>query len=204
MVTIFVYFCEFIVFRTSLAVENGKRFGQSSDMLYILGLHRPVEGEDELFSSAYHVLGRVTCSDAILGKIENISILNDNGDWQTVSTMSSGPRQLFPLISSEASLHFNHRSMLWTITGLQVLTVDIVTCTAKTLDGEWTCSKIAPVDERFRSTDYISYAARTHPELDANTSTVVSYVTNFAGNPSELFQENHMGIYYPTFVKLFS
>lgn len=143
---------------------------------------------------------QISCSDGV-GPFKP-----SDGSWKALKSCEA-PREMFSPSISEPSLHYDHTMKCWVIVSLQVIANSMKVCTSKWIHGPWACSFVPAVADKWKGTEFITYAAKAHPEFGSASQSnsshlVISYVPNTIKGPSVLFGEDNFGAYVPKFVSL--
>lgn len=200
-------------------VNNGA-FARDQDHIYALCSYDGNKKMDTLevltqakTTSSYHTFLRIRARAFLDGDFASLEVIY-RGDsksgasvqWKNaVNLLDMGrkPLKILPDLLTEPNFFFDFTRRMFTIVYLEVSHSAISVCRSSTVEGPYECIKSTPV--RPDSVNRIAYAAKAHPELNHPTEEglVVSYMTNTAKDPSDLFQDGDaMNIYVPQFVNI--
>ncbi len=154
------------------------------------------------------MLGRITVADLLLEQFDRLEMLAEDGAWARAVPPPRRKAVLAPAVS-ETSLQFNVELGAWTALEVDSVAAQLVLWTAPALEGPWASTVVhsvaAPYDDlaRFRC-----YAGKGHPQLTGarrpgqGVELVFSYVCNAPSDATYLFEEGHLALYAPQFVRV--
>ncbi len=205
-------------------IANNGVFARDNDYIYIFSSYNDNDKRQksslfDLFSFSktieYHTLLRIQAKSFFLGDFTLLETLvntdkeTNSSVWENVVSVldRTKPLPIFPHLLTEPNFFYDFKKHLFTIVSLEIFDSSIKICRSKLIEGPYLCtstSKIrADVDDSF-SRNYMSYAAKAHPELsgDSNEGLVLSYIINTIHGPAELFKEDNVvrELYQPLFV----
>jgi hypothetical protein len=201
-------------------MSNRGTFARDQDFVYVLCSYNDNK-RSSMFDSflllrqgEFHTLLRIPAKAFMQGDFSSLEMLvkderKHNGDavvlWQrVVSALDSGqkPFPILPQLLTEPHFFFDFKRGFFTIISLEISDASISVCRSKQAEGSYVCSRtshLPPLRE-----GRITYAAKAHPELshpETGGGLVVSYITNTASGPADLFQENPAkDLYVPLFL----
>ena len=195
---------------TSMALVNGKDVATSADeLVYIMG-NVGTRGIGAFEKGSKNVLGRIKLSSLIDLRLDDIAALvgreNSGGTWARHSDPSSRLAIMSPA-SAEMSLQYHPALKRWYSLEVDSVTAQLVLWTAERPWGDWESTVIYNIPPPYDDlTKYRCYAGKGHPEMSREEGIMVelafSYVCNAAQDTSLLFQEDHLDLYTPQFVRV--
>jgi len=196
-----------------MAQSNGRLYADSNDYIFLLGTYDSSINDDSFDLNSLtsdrkvRIIGRIPAMDLLHGNVETMQVLvpSSPDSWANPSqlTTSIDYHRLAALPGgvSEASLHFDHNSMSWVVTTLEMNDDFITLCRSFSIEGPWRCSPGPVITSPWNDKQqYMSYAAKSHPELSGGNGTVLSFIANTAQGVHELFDEINFHTYTPIFL----
>jgi hypothetical protein len=122
--------------------------------------------------------------------------------WTPLADLRGAPAVVLDDAGPECSIHFDARTHRWVhIASVGFGATSIAARFAEAITGPWSAPRVVFKPQESSLPHVLVYAAKAHPELEANGALAVTYVAN-PEDFSSLFKPEGAALYWPRFLRI--